>query len=1795
MRKRLLAILLTLGMALALLPTSALAYIGAMGESEVYTQTYADNDFIYLENSSLRFMIERDYGHGMLLWTSDEVVGWGQGVQEMRFTIQYPGQAEREMNVTRLEQRYGLGVIWLVYHFGNDHYRTPGDVEITYEAEITLVQLDSGAATGTTGQYIGYNADGTNNWGVLIKGEFEYDSDSVSFTPGGELDQRGATARVYTTFEGFPNMGHETYQNQEAPVSVMLSSYTYDDNYYNYGRIHTATNISRGLGMTSTHIDDSDHGGITEIYTSGYAWASPFIATSNFYHTNTGWADLGQYSETNPEGIAGYPDRNENLGVNDQIYDTRDKRGRSLNLPSYVSYSPGSTSGECVVTTVSEAIMLGYKSGDGVTVYDSDMASLLYGYRNVVDTSTTPTRPSDRDNVNVAEDADRLAIWYENGNVRVEPVLGEGEVPDNAVAVLRGTFEETDDGTGYRFLNGVAALSPTVTAAWTGFEGSKWALIVNKNGTISVDGYVTLNAPSFKFYQAKDTQSDGLKLEITKDGIKMTMTPSNNSAVPYVDIPNTTVRLESGIIQRDGGLEFRGELEFNHFFTNSALEMERLAYGYSGSQFTIFGVEATGDIQKTELAGLELGSVKGDINTFTGSNTFNFNAELDVFSLFEAQAELNFSRMDNGELMPDDIYFNISSGVGIPITPPAPLAKLKGGGAGIYNLATTINGDWYAIPPILLRGTVETEIVNLLTGTADATLGPSQIELIGRDIKIKAIGNLEVIEEVGVGVYLGAQTIDGYTGGSFNGELRLKAGLPSTNRYLNFIKMNHALSLGVFGGVNSSNGALLRVTGNAKGGVEIQFPDAWPVIGGWNLLGAELNAAAGAQMTIDHYSGNISDIFDDAFEDLDIYLGVAATASLLGSEGRVWVLLPDVVDNSAEGVNWGYDYKLAGELPEWSWEGIVPYSTASANSGGRIALMSAAAPASAATTTVTVIGVTGEQSGYILLAFDESVTEKQLRSGLRVAKDGEPVNLVWAERDANGYFTNADTANVSSDLAKNNNSGENERVVMIYVGKGETGSGTYTVTSDLAPVCNKPVTVDPLDRLNADINTTSKTVTARVEYPEADAKYILRTYLSTTEDGADYLVDEREVTSPNVIVSVPQSGTAAPSGNYYITTYLMREETYTPEEEDAQSKTVMVAIDSAASTGTVAYTNSSAPTTAPGNVALTAIGNENMTASWSAVEGADGYKIVIYDENGNDTGLGYEYDATQFVSGNDDYISGLSYDADAGTYSIDMAMTVGGAETADGTPITLDANKNYIVGVSAYKSADIPTGEETQSVKYYGPEQKSAAAYLPEYREVDFDITYRNSAPLKPDANGMYTYLISEILDDAQVEVKWNRQSSSETYTCKVTRTDTGTDLTTRESGAVGIEFDVPDFDGTLPLRIEVNITHTVGGVEVTDTTVKYLTIILDDVAPVLTFDAPYYYAASDGSFTATGITEPGATIRYSLPNEQGVEMNAGNDGRFSISGKLTNGDGLMLTVEVLDEAYNMSRASTIITTEPEVPVIPDSDDPDEPYIPPVPSYRVTIGDTANGTVTAPPAAARQGATVTLTVTPEEGYAVDEIIVTDFFGSRVDVTRNIDGTYSFVMPYSQVEVDVTFTRTEEPTRFTDVPEGAYYYDAVYWAVENGVTVGATATTFNPGGNCTRAQMVTFLWRAAGSPEPATTVNPFTDVDANDYYYEAVLWAVENGVTVGATATTFNPGGECTRAQMVTFLWRAAESPEPTTTVNPFTDVDAGDYYCKAVLWAVENGITVGATATTFAPVAVCTRAQAVTFLYRAQG
>ena len=258
-------------------------------------------------------------------------------------------------------------------------------------------------------------------------------------------------------------------------------------------------------------------------------------------------------------------------------------------------------------------------------------------------------------------------------------------------------------------------------------------------------------------------------------------------------------------------------------------------------------------------------------------------------------------------------------------------------------------------------------------------------------------------------------------------------------------------------------------------------------------------------------------------------------------------------------------------------------------------------------------------------------------------------------------------------------------------------------------------------------------------------------------------------------------------------------------------------------------------------------------------------------------------------------------------------------------------------------------------------------------------------------------------------------------------------------------------------------------------------------------------------------------------------------------------------------------------------------------------SYPITVESAANGSVTADRDTAAMGDTVTLTVSPDQGYKLETLTVTGASGA-ISVKELGNGKYSFPMPASPVTVKAVFAKVPQPVTnpFEDVKPGTFYYNAVLWAVNNGITRGTTATTFSPDAPCTRAQTVTFLWRAAGCPAPSGSQTPFTDVVPGSFYEKAVQWAVETGITKGTSDTTFSPDVTCNRAQIVTFLWRYQGKPAAGTT-NPFTDVPANAYYTNAVLWAVENDITRGTTATTFSPDEPCTRAQNVTFLYRCMG
>ena len=291
--------------------------------------------------------------------------------------------------------------------------------------------------------------------------------------------------------------------------------------------------------------------------------------------------------------------------------------------------------------------------------------------------------------------------------------------------------------------------------------------------------------------------------------------------------------------------------------------------------------------------------------------------------------------------------------------------------------------------------------------------------------------------------------------------------------------------------------------------------------------------------------------------------------------------------------------------------------------------------------------------------------------------------------------------------------------------------------------------------------------------------------------------------------------------------------------------------------------------------------------------------------------------------------------------------------------------------------------------------------------------------------------------------------------------------------------------------------------------------------------------------------------------------------------------------VESGSEAVTFANATNSTTTFPmpagevKVKAVFEADEIMVPI-----QYDVSVLNDGNGKAFASPAKAAADTAITLTATPNAGYHFKAWRV--ILGG-VTITDN-----QFTMPAEDVEVQAVFEKDAPISKhpFLDVPAGAYYEDAVVWAVGKGITSGTNATTFDPNGTCTRAQAVTFLWRAAGSPVPKTKLMPFPDVPVGSYYWNAVLWAIEQGITEGTSYLTFSPNDSCTRAQIVTFLWRAKGNPAVSGNA-PFTDVAPDAYYAAAVTWAEKNGITGGIGNGLFGSNNTCTRAQIVTFLYRA--
>ena len=377
-----------------------------------------------------------------------------------------------------------------------------------------------------------------------------------------------------------------------------------------------------------------------------------------------------------------------------------------------------------------------------------------------------------------------------------------------------------------------------------------------------------------------------------------------------------------------------------------------------------------------------------------------------------------------------------------------------------------------------------------------------------------------------------------------------------------------------------------------------------------------------------------------------------------------------------------------------------------------------------------------------------------------------------------------------------------------------------------------------------------------------------------------------------------------------------------------------------------------------------------------------------------------------------------------------------------------------------------------------------------------------------------------------------------------------------------------------------ITVTYTEGGVTKTaDVTVmvKEKTPPVEKVAaPVISPNGTTFIGTQ--TVTITSAT-PGAQIYYTTDGS----MPSAKSNPYTMP--LTIASGCAIKAIAIKDGMEDSAVTTAYFTLYVPPIVVPGTTPS------VASYPITVLNAKNGTVAASHKTAPKGATITLTVAPDKGFAMDGLAVVDGAGAAIKLTDMGNGKYTFIMPASKVTVEGSFKAAGAAVNpFVDVLPSDYCYDAVLWAVNQGVTSGVSSTMFAPNQPCTRAQIVTFLWRAAGSPAPKSASN-FSDVPADAYYAKAVAWAVENGITGGTGDGKFSPDATCTRAQAVAFLYRASGSPAVSGNAA-FTDVAADAYYAAAVTWAEKNGITGGIGGGLFGSNQSCTRGQIVTFLYR---
>ena len=1586
--KKFLSLLLSLCLLLGALPMQVLALPGSIFPSEGAVKTVTlDDGSLSLQNEYIYMTFRKLWGTYAYLTVAPAAKPDEEGV--------LIGQTPRCTFITYdqgREKKEGVVTEPIKAEFVT---KTPNGSANAIKVEYSLLTALSLIKAKATVYYelvqLKENGASSDTWGVLASvSEICIDKDSMP-----QDWNRDFNFKWGYSFNCFTATGHTSTLEKPGGPAIKMSRTTVPE-----GENPQITTESSAFTASVEDLDtktvpkgysqwgDKDGVYITEVYTDGYPWANPFVGLSDYY-------------EKAITSVSGKPIR--------------------VALAQTVSVVPGDKPLNTWVQCDSYAGRTFEETAD-----PEGYSHFLWGFHDLIKAGAENV-PSQPDAVDAAISAKRLAAFAVNGGVTVEYVADDAALQalkkqyGEPVALISGDYE-SKNGTEFTFTGGAAMLSPSVTATWNKSSGK---LVIKKDGTIEHSG-VSLNAPSFKFYQPKNGAENDLQISLTKDGFAFQIEPEKNDAIVFVDIPYAAVKLENAKADAAGNLVFSGNIGFRTIFNGAEFSMEKLGYGLNAknNEFKVNGVKATGSFDTAKLMALELASISGEVNTFKGEESYAFELELNAFDLFETEASLALVRSKkDGSLIPDELWFFVKSSPGIPLVPPVPVGQLNGGGAGFKNLAKTVNGDYFAIPPIKLRGALAGTYMHLIEGTGNVVLGPSEISLKATDVGIVGLGkNAQIIDSFGYSLQLNGQerTYQGktYKGVYFGGSQELALNLPS--KTLDIFTIDNAIKLGAFGGANENKDTVylgIGANGIVEGKLQIPSSLGIPFLSGLELSRTDINLIVGGQTTFPVTNTNVSEGMKQAFKNVDVYLGAMTGVNAGVFDARVWVLVPQIVQTDfRKGGGWDIETKWLGKLPEWDWstKGVDPLvqAVAAEDSGEAVPMLLAADPYAAenggTNTQIIEVNANPGETPYILLAFENTVTEQQIKDALTIKKNNQDIAINWVDdggqRDPNSAI-NADT-----DILKNKNDEQEYRMAMLRLSEG----GTYEVnTNSLTLVTDKScgVAITPFESLVLNLNDYQ--LSGEIKYAETGTEYVLRTYLANAEGGADYLVEEQIVADPeNIAVNIPESGTLAPTGEYYVTSFLMTEKE-TDLDGDGVMEKALAAIDSNQFNSKISYTNTKQPES-PAHVNLEAAGNEVMRAEWQQVDNADGYRVTIYQQqNGGwvDTGFGYE----------------LSKE----TTSIDMALTVGGEETAESK--NLSANETYKVGVSAYTQTE-------DGAKYYSAETESSGVFLPEYTPLNLALSV-NGKDCTPDENGVYHAYVGG-------------GSNSLAVTCEgadsitVTRMDTETNLTSDGSNT----FAIPDFTGTLMLRVN--------GVKDKDVTSVFLLVSRDTTAPMLTLSAPIFYAdRAAGTYQITGTADAGSEILY---GKNGESVYAAGDGSFAIQGTLKEQQtSEALYIRAQDSAGNLSAWQSALVARQ------------------VQTYAVTVTTDGNGTASADPSTTVAGAGINLSAAPNTGYHFKEWQVVSG-GVTIENDR-------FTMPDGDVEVKAIFEKdaasaTPAPTA-TAKPSSSQTPAPTATAKPNSSPTPAPAATAKPNSGVTPAPATTAKPNSSPTPAPAATAKP----------------------------------------------------------------------------------------------------------------